>query len=186
VWGFPQCNIRCIPDLLITKPQAGEFAEYYSRYIDLVPDGDVLGTLATKIHGTVITLRGVSDADSLKRYEENKWSVREVVGHMIDAERIFAYRALRFARNDQTPLPGFEQDDYIGPAKFDARPWFALISELEAVRQSNLAMFRGFPQDAWPRQGVANDQSTSVRAIAYIVAGHERHHMRVLREKYLA
>jgi len=172
-------------DLLISKPQPGEFAAYYSRYIDLVPDGDVLGTLATQIHGTVTTLQGISDGDSLKRYAPDKWSVREVVGHMIDTERIMAYRALRFARNDQTPLPGFEQNDYVPPGKFDSRPWAGLIAEFEAVRQSNLPMFRGFDQEAWRRQGVASNNPLTVRALAYIIAGHERHHMRILREKYL-
>ncbi|HXK01690.1 MAG TPA: DinB family protein [Verrucomicrobiae bacterium] len=172
-------------DLLITKPQDGEFARYYARYIDLVPDGDVIGTLATQIHGTAATLQAISDADSLKRYAADKWSIREVVGHMIDTERIFAYRALRFARNDQTPLAGFEQDDYIGPAHFDARPWAGLIAELEAVRVSNLLLFRGFDPDAWQRQGMASNNPISVRAVAYVIAGHERHHMRVLRERYL-
>ncbi|HTS65738.1 MAG TPA: DinB family protein [Candidatus Acidoferrales bacterium] len=172
-------------DLLIAKPQPGDFAPYYARYIDLVPDGDVIGTLATQIHGTVSTLQAVSEADSLKRYAEGKWSIREVVGHMIDTERIFAYRALRFARNDQTPLPGFEQDDYIGPARFDARPWAGLIAELEALRESNLAMFRGFDHDAWKRHGLASNNPMSVRAVAYTIAGHERHHMRILRERYL-
>lgn len=173
-------------DLLIAKPQPGEFAAYYGRYIELVPDGDVLGTLAAQIRETATKLRAISDADSLKRYAPDKWSVREMLGHMIDAERIFAYRALRFARNDQTPLPGFEQDDYIGPGRFDARPWPSLISEFELVRQSSLAMFRGFPQEAWTRQGTASGNPMTVRATAYVIAGHERHHMRILREKYLA
>jgi hypothetical protein len=172
-------------DLPINKPQADEFAANFAGYIELVPDGDVLSTLATQIHETLTTLRAVSDAGSLKRYESDKWSVREVVGHIIDSERIFAYRALRFARNDQTPLPGFEQDDYIGPGQFDARLWSGLISEFEVVRQSNLAMFRGFPQEAWSRQGIASGNPISVRALAYAIAGHERHHMKILRERYL-
>ena len=172
-------------DQLIAKPQAGEFAPYYSRYLDLVPDGDVMGTLAAQIHPTLGVLRTISDAGSLKRYAPGKWSVREVVGHLIDTERIFAYRALRFARNDQTPLPGFEQDDYIAPARFDARPWAGLIGEFEAVRNSNLAMFRGFDVEAWMRRGVASGNPMSVRAAAYVIAGHERHHMGVIREKYM-
>src|SRR5215472_13038905 len=130
--------------LLITKPDPTEYAPYYGRYVDLVPDGDILGTLATQIHGTLAELQNISDADSLRRYAEGKWSIREVVGHLVDGERIFAYRALRFARADQTPLPSFEQDDYIAPGQFDKRPWPSLIAEFEAVRQSNLLMFRGF------------------------------------------
>ena len=110
--------------------------------------------------------------------------MREVVGHMIDAERIFAYRALRFARNDRTQLPGFEENDYVPAANFDQRPWADLIDEFYAVRHSNLAMFRGLAEEAWMRKGIASDNEMSVRAVAYVIAGHERHHMNVLHEKY--
>jgi uncharacterized damage-inducible protein DinB len=173
-------------DLKIAKPRPGEFAPYYGKYIDLVPDGDAVGALAAQIAATSGTLRAVSGADSLKRYAAGKWSIREVLGHLTDAERVFAYRALRFARNDKTPLPGFEQDDYIAPGKFDARAWPDLISEFEALRQSNLAMFRGFDADAWTRQGTASGNPMTVRALAYVIAGHELHHMKIVREKYLA
>jgi hypothetical protein len=173
-----------MPDLLISKPDATEHAPYYGRYIDLVPDGDIVGTLAGQIGVTLTELRKISDADSLHRYAPGKWSVREVVGHLIDAERIFAYRALRFARNDRTKLPGFEQDDYILAASFDLRGWGDLIDEFYAVRRSNLAMFRGLTEEAWMRRGVANDNEMSVRAAAYVIAGHERHHLGVIREKY--
>jgi DinB superfamily len=173
-----------MPDLLIAKPDASEHAPYFSRYIDLAPAGDILGTLATQIGGTLAELRKVSEEDSLKRYAPGKWSVREVIGHMIDTERIIAYRALRFARNDHMELPGFEQDEYVAAAQFDRRPWTLLLEEFEAVRRSSLLMFRGFSAEAWQRQGVANGSAISVRAAAYVVAGHELHHMRVLREKY--
>jgi len=173
-------------DLSIAKPGPGEFAPYYARYIDLVPDGDVLGTLAAQIHTSLGALRAVAPQDSLKRYQPGKWSIREVVGHMIDVERVFGYRALRFARGDATPLAGFEQDDYIAPGKFDARPWPDLLSEFETLRSSTLWMFRGFDQEAWQRKGTASGNPVSVRAISYIIAGHERHHMRIVREKYLA
>ena len=173
-----------MPALLIPKPDVSEHAPYYSRYVDLVADGDILGTLAGQIRSTLAALRRVSEADSLKRYAAGKWSVREVLGHLIDTERIFAYRALRFARNDATALPGFEQDDYIPAAQFDRRPWADLLEEFAAVRQSNLLMWRGLTSEAWLRQGVASGNPVSVRALAYIMAGHELHHMRVLREKY--
>jgi uncharacterized damage-inducible protein DinB len=173
-----------MPNLLITKPDASEYAPYYGRYLDLVPDGDILGTLAGQIGGTLAGLRKISEADSLKRYADGKWSVREVLGHMIDTERIFAYRALRFARNDRTPLPGFEQDDYIPAAQFDRRPWAGLLEEFEALRRSNVLMFRGLGEEAWLRQGVASENPMSVRAAAYVIAGHELHHMRVLHDKY--
>jgi uncharacterized damage-inducible protein DinB len=173
-----------MPNLLIAKPDASEYAPYYGRYLDLVPDGDILGTLASQIGGTLADLRKISEADTLKRYADGKWSVREVLGHMIDTERIFAYRALRFARNDRTPLPGFEQDEYIPAAQFDRRPWAGLLEEFEAVRRSNLLMFRGLGEEAWTRQGVACGNPMTVRAAAYVIAGHELHHMRVLHEKY--
>jgi hypothetical protein len=173
-----------MPDLLISKPAPSEYAGFYGRYVDLVPDGDVLTALASQIEGTLAQLNKVSDADSLKRYAPGKWSVREAVGHMIDAERVFAYRALRFARNDSTNLPGFEQDDFVAAAYFDRRPWADLLAELAAVRASTVLMFRGFDQEAWPREGVANGNPMSVRAAAYVIAGHELHHMNVLREKY--
>ena len=175
-----------MPALLIPKPDVSEHAPYYTRYVDLVADGDILGTLAGQIRGTLAALRRVSEADSLKRYAAGKWSMREVLGHMIDTERIFACRALRFARNDATALPGFEQDDYIPAAQFDRRPWADLLEEFAAVRQSNLLMLRGLTSEAWLRQGVASGNPVSVRALAYIIAGHELHHMRVLREKYHA
>jgi hypothetical protein len=152
--------------------------------VDLVAEGDILATLATQIEGTLAELRKVSEADSLKRYAPGKWSMREVVGHLIDTERIFAYRALRFARGDRQDLPGFEQDDYVAVAQFDRRPWSGLVEEFEALRMSNLLMFRGLDDEAWRRQGVANGNAMSVRAAAYVIAGHELHHMRVLRERY--
>ena len=173
-----------MPDLLIAKPDTSEHAPYYSRYVDLVAAGDILGTLADQIGGTLAELRKIAEADSLKRYAPGKWSVREVLGHMIDTERVFAYRALRFARNDKTDLPGFEQDHYVAAAQFDRRPWADLLAEFEAVRRSNVLMFRGLSEEAWLRQGVANGNAMSVRAAAYTIAGHELHHMRVLREKY--
>ena len=175
-----------MPDLLISKPDASEHAPYFSKYIDLVPDGDVMGTLATQIGVTLSELRNISDSASLQRYAVGKWSLREVVGHMIDTERIFAYRALRIARNDRTKLPGFEQDDYIAAANFDQQPWPGLIDEFYAVRRSNLAMFRGLAEEAWVRQGISNDNELSVRAAAYIIAGHERHHMGIIRDRYAA
>jgi hypothetical protein len=171
-------------NLLIEKPDAGEHAPYFSRYIDLVPAGDVLGVLRSQIDGTLAELRGISDVDSLRRYAEGKWSVREVVGHLADAERIFAYRALRFARKDRTPLAGFEENDYVPAARFDARDWGGLIEEYGAVRRSSLYFFEGLDGEAWERRGVASGKEISVRALAYIMAGHELHHMRILRERY--
>jgi hypothetical protein len=171
-------------ELLTEKPSPDEYAPYYSKYIDLI-HGDVMGTLASQIEKSLATLRAVSDSDSLNRYAPGKWSLREVVGHMIDAERIFAYRALRFARHDRTELPGFEQDDYVASARCDSRPWADLLAEFEILRRSNLLMFAGFETDAWLRRGKASGNVMSARGAAYTIAGHELHHMLIVRDRYL-
>lgn len=167
------------------RPEPSEYAPYYERYVKLVESHDVVGALRGQIEDSLATLRGVSAEASLARYAPGKWSMREVVGHVIDAERIFAYRALRFGRGDRTALPGFEQDDYIPAARFDRRPWPDLLSEWEAVRRTSVLLFEGFDDEAWVRRGVASENEMSVRGVAYVIAGHERHHMGVLREKYL-
>ena len=172
-------------NLLTKKPAADEHAPYYAKYIDAVPPGNVVETLNGQIEETLATLRGASEEASLKRYAEGKWSLREVVGHMADTERIFAYRALRFARADATPLAGFEQNSYIPAARFDARDWRKLIEEFGAVRKSSVLLFEGLDAEAWDRRGVASGNPVSVRALAWMIAGHEVHHMKIVREKYL-
>ncbi|MGH9901906.1 MAG: DinB family protein [Pyrinomonadaceae bacterium] len=167
------------------RPEPEEHNPYYARYISLVPEGDVVATLERQLDGTLALLRGLSETQAGARYAPDKWSVREVVGHVIDTERIFGYRALRFARGDGTPLPGFEQDDYVRSAAFDDYPLNELADELEHVRRSNLSFFRHLDGVAWLRRGAANDSEVSVRALAYIMAGHELHHVGVLRAKYL-
>ena len=169
----------------VVRPDPSEYVPYFGRYIDLVQGQDVLRALGDQVEGSLAALRKVSKEDSLRRYAPGKWSVREVLGHLIDAERIFAYRALTFARNDQTELPGFEQDDYVPAGRFDERPWEDLITEFEAVRRATILMFNGLDGDAWSRRGVANGNAMSVRALAYAIAGHELHHMGVIRTKYL-
>ncbi len=168
-----------------TKPAKSEFLPYYERYIALVPDGDVISTLTTQMTDTQSLLRALPASVATYRYAPDKWSVNEVVGHMIDSERIFTGRALRFARNDATPIPGFEQDDYVRNATFDAYPLSDLASELEAVRQSTVFMFRHMDEEAWTRRGLANNAEVSVRALAYIIAGHELHHREILSARYL-
>ena len=168
-----------------TRPAKSEFLPYYERYISLVPDGDVISTLTGQMAESQSLLRALPASAATYRYAPDKWSVNEVVGHMIDSERIFAARALRFGRNDAQPMPGFEQDDYVRNATFDAYPLSELASELEAVRQSTLYLFRHMDEEAWTRRGIANNAEVSVRALAYIIAGHELHHLEVLRTRYL-
>jgi hypothetical protein len=167
------------------RPAQNEYAEYYEKYTSKVPDGNIVEILENQIASTVNLLRGLSEEKALYRYAPDKWSIKEVLGHIIDAERIFAYRALRIARNDQTPLPGFEQDGYVPAGNFDARTLADLLDEFECVRRSTLYLFRNLSDEAWSRRGTASENEVSVRALAYITAGHELHHLSVVKEKYL-
>jgi hypothetical protein len=169
----------------IPRPSPDEYAPYFGRYIDEVPSGDVLETLQRQMAEAQALLHGIPESRALHRYAPGKWSIKEVVGHVSDTERIFTYRALCFARSERAPLPGFEEDEYVAAAGFDTRPLSDLARELGSVRVATLALFRGLSDEALLRRGTANARPYSVRAIAYIIAGHERHHARVLRERYL-
>lgn len=167
------------------KPGNTEYLPYYGTYISLVSDGDVIATLETQMRDTQALLAGLPASISTYRYAPGKWSVNEMVGHIIDSERIFTARALRFARADATPLPGFEQDDYVRNASFDAYPLRELAAELETVRRSTIFFFRHLSEEAWLRKGIANNGEVTVRALAYIIAGHELHHRGMLQARYL-
>lgn len=169
----------------IGKPDETEYNPYYGKYVSLVSGDDILATLGGQLPETLALLRSVPESQAGFRYAAGKWSIKELVGHMIDAERIFAYRALRFARNDTTPLPGYEQDDYIRNASFDACSLADLTAELESVRRATLFLFKHLEGEAWMRRGMASESEVSVRALAYIIAGHELHHAGVLRDRYL-
>ena len=170
----------------IGKPDSTEYLPYYGRYISLVPDGDILAVLGQQIEETTGFLNSIPEERGDFRYAPDKWSIKELVGHMIDTERIFAYRALRFARNDKTPLPGYEQDDYVSNASFNSCTLTDLASELKTVRQSTIFLLKHLEPGAWVRSGLANDGEASVRALAHIIAGHELHHREVLRTRYLS
>lgn len=174
-----------MPKSIIKRPASNEYDPFYETYIKLVPPGDLLQTLSEQKDDVVRLLRSVSEEVSLHRYGPGKWSIKEVVGHMCDTERIMAYRALRIARGDQTPLPGFEQDDYIRAASFDSIPMRELTSEFQLIREATLPLLRGFEEQALERRGTANNVGISVLALAYIIAGHERHHVGILRSRYL-
>lgn len=169
----------------IQRPEAGEYLAYFGRYIDLVPEGDILTTLARQNEATLALLRGLSESQGAYRYAPGKWSIKELVAHLSDAERVFNYRALRFARADETPLPGFEEDDYVRNGSFDRFPLSDLATGFEDVRRSTLSLFRLMTPEASVRRGKANNAEISVRALAYVTAGHEIHHMNVLRNRYL-
>jgi len=168
----------------VGRPQPDEIPSHYVGYIERVPETDPVAVLATQIDATAALLRGLSETDALKRYAPGKWSVKEIVGHLADTERIMAYRALRIARGDETPLPGFDENAYVPPAKFDARPLSDLVAELRATRAATLALVRSFDPDAWLRRGTASGKSISVRALGYVIPGHERHHVEILKTRY--
>ena len=165
----------------MTAPTPSEHDPYYSRYISLVSSDDIVSTLAEQIETTLALLRGAGF-----RQEPGKWSIRQVVGHLSDTERILSYRTLRIARNDKTPIEGFEQDDYVRHGPFESCPLSSLIDEFLQVRQATLSLFRHLDPDAWVRTGTVNNAHISVRALAWIIAGHELHHCTALQQKYLS
>jgi hypothetical protein len=167
------------------RPQTGEYSSYYQRYIDLATEDDVVAALDAQSHETATFLGGISDQQASHRYEPDKWTIKQLVGHVVDSERIFAYRALCIGRGDTTALPGFEQEPYVMEAASDDRPMADLAEELAAVRRANVMMLRAFPDAAWSRAGTASGNAISVRALAFIILGHERHHLRIVRERYL-
>jgi DinB superfamily len=165
------------------RPEPGEYAPYYHKYVSLVPDGDILVTLEKQSLKTVALL-APREADGNFRYAMGKWSVKELLGHVIDTERVFSYRAMRIARNDKTPMEGFEQDDYVQYGPFSQSSLSALLEEFTSVRKATLPLFRALDEAAWTRRGIANKNEVTVRALAYIIAGHELHHRKILAEKY--
>jgi uncharacterized damage-inducible protein DinB len=175
-----------IPQLQIPRPETGEYAPYYDRYISLVPGSDILATLESQRRQMLLLLSGRDDHEADFRYAPDKWSAKEVLGHVCDTERIFAYRALRISRADRTPIEGFEQDDYVRNGPFAIRPLAELIEDYIAVRRATLTLLRNLDEPAWQRRGIANKNEVSVRVIAYTMAGHELHHRRILEEKYFA
>ncbi|NUM79648.1 DinB family protein [bacterium] len=171
---------------VIKKPKDGEFPPYANMYIRLLPDdGQLLKHLKDNFAVTKKLMTSLSEDQLLSRYAENKWTIKEVLVHIIDDERIYAYRALRFARNDQTELPGFEQDDFARYSGANERSLASILEEYEAVRHSTITLFNGLPDEAFLREGMANGNKATVRALAYHIAGHELHHLNIIKEKYL-
>ncbi len=166
-------------------PDRTEASEYYFTYINQVAAGDICRTLEVQMDEMVALLHGISDDGSLRRYAPGKWSIREVVSYVNDTERLFVFRALWFARGFDSRLPSFDQHVAISTAQADERPWSSLVEEFRAVRAGTTIFFRSLPADAWMRRGVASGNPFSVRALAYLTAGHVTHHMTIVRERYL-
>jgi len=170
---------------MLDRPLEKEYEGHFGTYIQLVPEGDLLGILEEQGAAAERLFRNLSEEQGDYRYAPGKWSLKELIGHMIDTERIMTGRLLRIARGDKTPQPGFEQDDYVAYAGLDRLTLSFLIEDYAALRRSTLLLMRGIPDEAWTFMGVASGNAMSARAFAYVVAGHERHHLGIIRERYV-
>jgi hypothetical protein len=170
---------------MIGYPEQSEAAPYYSRYINLVSSDNIFETLSTQLDESLAFFSEISEEQSLYRYAPDKWSIRQVLNHVNDTERVFLSRAFWFARGFDTSLPGYDQDGCAVTARADEFTWANHVEDFRSIRLSTLSFFRNLPADAWPRSGIASDNPFTVRALAYIIAGHVMHHMAVIRERYL-
>lgn len=170
----------------MTRPQSTEAADYYFKYIDLISSDEIVPAMKDQMGQMLHLLEGISEEQSLHAYAPGKWTIRELLNHVNDGERVFLSRAFWFARGFQDPLPSFEQDVAVQYAHANETSWAELVEEFKTVRAATISFFKNLPDEAWSRTGVASDNSVTVRACAYIIAGHVAHHTNVLREKYLA
>ncbi len=168
-----------------TRPVPGDCAPYYEKYTNLVEDGDIVRILRLATFETIVLLENLTEEQWNSRYAPEKWSMKESMLHLIDTERVMAYRALRFSRGDSTALAGFDQDDYVPNSAADQRTSRSLIEEYQAVRNASVQLFKHLPAEAWERKGVASGHIVTVRALAYIIAGHELHHKNIFKTRYL-
>ena len=169
----------------LTRPLPGEYAEGYATYIAEAGDGDVLALLQAQEEEVAALYRGLSEAQGTFRYAPGKWSLKDLLLHLSDAERIFTYRCLRIGRGDTTPMPGFDEDAYAAAAQADGRTMADLLADFRAVRAASLTLFRSLPEAAWMNKGTTNNRAITARCIPYIALGHAAHHLTVIRERYL-
>ena len=168
------------------RPAPPEFAPYFQKYVDLVPAGDdVKSVIAAQLDACLALFASISEERSLYRYGPDKWSIRQLLNHVTDTERAFAFRALWFSRGFTTPLPGYDQNIAAAGAEADSVGWAAHVEEFRSVRLATISLFENMPAAGWTRSGVASDNPISVRALPYIIAGHVTHHVNILRERYL-
>ena len=167
------------------RPEKNEYAEYYDTYVSLVDETDIVAALQNQLAEMQNLFAGISEVKGAFAYGEKKWTIKELTGHLNDGEKIFAYRALRISRADKTPLEGFEQDGYIENSNFNSCLLIDLAEEFFLLRRANILFFKNLSDEAWLRRGTASGAEVSVRALAYIMVGHVRHHANILRERYL-
>lgn len=170
----------------MSRPQPAEYDPYYQKYISLVPEEDIIPSLKVQIGELAELFKGMTEEKGTYAYADGKWTVKEVLSHLIDGERMFAYRALRVARGDKTPIEGFEQDGYIENSHANRRPISKLIDEFTLLRKANLMFFENLEPGDWIRTGIANNVEISVRSLAWIMVGHIRHHVAILQDRYFA
>ena len=166
------------------RPSATDYAPSHAAYVDLVPEEEILEVMERQTVDTQKVLSSLDDTRASHRYAEGKWSIKQVLGHLVDAERVFGYRAMAIARGEKNPLPGFDENEYVDHASFDTWKLGDLVEAYALMRRSNVLFFRNLADEAWDRRGVANDSPVSVRGIAWVIVGHERHHRAVLHERY--
>ena len=171
--------------IIIAKPKSGQYPEYLETYIGRVPSNDLIHYFENQQDSVASLAALLSEEQLMHRYAEGKWSVKDIFAHLIDSERIFNYRALTFARGDATELPGFEENDYVNTANADTRSAPQIIADFNAGRCSTIELFKSFDEEMLDKIGVANATARSVRAMGYAIAGHEIHHLGVIRERYL-
>lgn len=169
----------------LSRPQPGEYAEGYAPYLAAAPEGDPLALLQAQMGEVTALFAGLSETQGAHRYAPGKWSLKDLIQHLSDAERIFAYRCLRIGRGDLTPLPGFEEEAYAAAARADEHPMPDLLADFRAARAASVALFRSLPDAAWNQQGITNGRALTARCIPYICLGHAAHHLGVIRERYL-
>lgn len=170
---------------MLKPPSREEYPAYYEGYIGMVPEGSLLDILSKQIDDITALFTGISEIQANYRYALGKWTLKEVIGHITDTERIMSYRLLRISRGDQTPLAGYDDEQYVKEALFQSSSIADLLEDFTAVRRSTLSLLKGLSEEAWNRKGFANNGEISVRALAYIIAGHELHHIKIIKNKYL-
>jgi len=170
---------------MVQRPNENEFPAYYLPYVKSVPEGDLLQVLKEHLEETINFFEDISEADSHFRYAENKWSIKEVLGHMADTERVMSYRLLRIGRGDETPLAGFNENVYVKGAHTDRLPLKSILEDFTATRNATLTLIQNMPEEAWSKKGIANNTEVTANAVAYIIAGHAIHHSKIIKEKYL-
>lgn len=169
----------------MTRPEKTEYAEYYEKYISLVTENEIVAALQNQLEELINIFVSIPEEKGMFTYAPDKWSIKELVGHLIDGERVFAYRALRFSRADKIPVEGFEQDDYVANADFNSIKLTDLVEELSLLRRANILFFKNLTAEMWIQIGTASNADISVRALAFIMVGHISHHLNILNERYL-